>query len=72
MFSWNIPIKQEAGLLGYLSDIMSINVELRIVLKSARCTVYMLSLKTKTKTVDVGKTCGFLLSTVRFKIVATY
>jgi len=25
MFWWNIPIKQEAGLLGYLSDIMSIN-----------------------------------------------
>jgi len=25
MFLWNIPIKQEAGLLGYLSDIMSIH-----------------------------------------------
>jgi len=25
MFFWYIPIKQEAGLFGYLSDIMSIN-----------------------------------------------
>jgi len=37
MFFWNIPIKQEAGLLGYLSDIMSIHWKSWIILKSARC-----------------------------------
>ena len=49
------PIKQEAGLLGYLSDIMSIHVELRIVLKSARCMVDILSQILYDKTIDVGK-----------------
>jgi len=28
MFFWDNLIKQEAGLLGYLSDIMSININL--------------------------------------------
>ena len=44
MFSWNIPIKQEAGLLGYLSDIMSIHLHSWMIPKVSRCTVVMLTL----------------------------
>ena len=41
---------------GLLLTIAAIHVELRIVLKRSRCTVYMLNQNFYYKTKDVGKT----------------
>ena len=38
-----------------LLHIAAIHVELRMILKSSRCTVYMLNQNMKIKTEDVGK-----------------